>query len=113
MLGEVLGVALQRDQHNVSEAVCFELIARRYQMWEQFYGSKLRDRTDASGGGFNIDRDKRSLYLGQTRTTNSALVAPALDGWVSSQLKERASILKERRKAREEHDSLTDAGGKG
>lgn len=110
LFGEVLEVALQQDQYNVSEAACFELIARRYQMWEQFYGPKLRDRTDASGS--NIDRDERSLYLGQTRTTNSTVVAPDLEEWVSSQHKENATILKERRKVREDNDSA-DPGGKG
>lgn len=114
LLGEVLELALQQDQLDVPEGACFESIARRHQGWEQLYDSELRDRTDAGGGGSNMDRDERALFLAQTRPTNSVLVAPALKEWVTAQLKEKSSTLEERREARgEQHDTSKDGGGKG
>ena len=42
-ISEVLEVALGYDSLNVGELQCFEMLARRYQMWEQLYGQALRD----------------------------------------------------------------------
>ena len=59
---------------------------------------------------------ERHLFLGGARPKGSALVAPELEKRVAAQLGKEASILKERRKGREERELVAAAfapgGGK-
>ena len=40
-LAEVLEAAITYDQLNISELLCFEIICRRYQLWEEMYATQL------------------------------------------------------------------------
>ena len=69
-LSEILEQALAFDQLNASELCIFELVARRYQLFEEHYDNTFW-------------MDERQLFLGQERGRGKALVAPALESWVA------------------------------
>ena len=96
----MLETAMVYDQLNVSELATFELMARRYQLWEEKYAGPMR--TAETGDGAEDWLDERRLFLGQRRTTGHALVCPALESWIAERLREESAVLKERRKGREE-----------
>ena len=56
----------------------------------------------ATAGGDNAHLDNDRLFMGEERRHGRALVAPALEAWVSQKLSEESAVLKERRKANEE-----------
>lgn len=53
--------------------------------------------------------DERPIFLAHERSRGHMLIAPALEIWVSDRLREESSILKERRKGREERLLATGA----
>ena len=108
-LCEVLETGLAYDRLNLPDLQCFESICRRLQLWEEYYGEGLR-LSEAGGSLGSRDADERSIFLGHQHGRGVALVAPALSDFVSSRLKEKSTMLKERRKAREER--LAIGGGK-
>ena len=77
-------------------------------MWEEFYSAKLEEAKTARrpAGVSRFESDERSIFLGQPRSRALALVSPELEEYVALHLKERASVLKERRKAREERAAV-------
>ena len=99
-LSELIELACTVDQLNVGELVVFEVVARRFQLWEEVYAASLREAeagTDAAPW-----LDERQIFLGHERSRGHALVCPALETWVAERLKDESAILKERRKGREE-----------
>ena len=100
-LNEVLETSISRDALNIGELQCFELIARRVQLFEQQYAMALQEAHTKSSGVHSLEYDERSLFLGGV-ARGPALVCPALEKYVSVQLAEKSSLQKERRKAREE-----------
>ena len=107
-LCEVLETALAVDRLNLPDLQAFEMVVRRLQLWEEIYSDALR-RSEAAGG-YGTDADERSIFLGLSLGLCSALVSPSLSEFVSSRLKEKSGMLKERRKAREERESLHGPG---
>ena len=101
-LSNLLETALVYDGLNISQLACMELASRRYQYWEQHYQDTLRDGEAGSSGGKSFAASERGLFLGEQHSRATALVCPHLQEHVSSSLKDEASLLKERRKAREE-----------
>ena len=99
-LSEVIECGVARDFLNVCSLESFEQIARRYQMWEEFYSASLRAAECGEEGGEWLE--ERRLFLGAGRSKGQALVCPDLETHVSVQLHEEAQVLRERRKAREE-----------
>ena len=99
-LSDVMEQALQYDQLNISELGCFEAIARRYQMVEEMYSAALRDAEAGSGSSDWLD--ERHIFLGHERSRGHALISPELERHVAGKLQEESSVLKERRKGREE-----------
>ena len=90
LLCEVLQYALVYDQLDISSLVSYELVARRLQMLEEAYSANPKQpRFDA-----------QLHFMGQGRKT--AALAPALAAHVASEMRDEASVAKERRKAREE-----------
>ena len=77
-----------------------EIISRRFQLYEEYYGSTLQQ--SEGGAAAEIWMDERQLFLGQERGRGRALVAPSLEAWVATKLSAESQILKERRKGREE-----------
>ena len=100
-LNEVLETSISRDALNIGELQCFELIARRVQLFEQQYAMALQEAHTKSSGVNSLEYDERNLFLGGV-ARGPALVCPALEKYVSVQLSEKSSLQKERRKAREE-----------
>ena len=90
------------DQVNSPDLVVFEHISRRFQLWEEIYSDRLRDRSAGAHGQGGLDTEERSLYLGRKASPSAALVSPGLQTWVSTRVAERSAVLKERRKGREE-----------
>jgi hypothetical protein len=107
-LSDVVESALTYDQLNVSELLCFEHVARRYQMWEEIYAQSLREAESGSGSADWLD--ERQIFLGQGRSKGHALVCPLLEQWVAEQLKSESAVLKERRKGREEKQASRASG---
>ena len=96
------------DQLNCSELGIFELMARRFQLLEERYARQLLESEMGKAAedlGF-----EQALFMGADRSRGRALIAPALEEWVASKLKDEAAILKERRKGREERQ-LARSGG--
>ena len=101
VLSDILETAVQFDALNVPELLCFEMVARRYQVWEQFYKEELRRANHSSSLQTALDAEERDLYMGQRFSRSSALACPALESHVADVLKDRAALSKEKRKARE------------
>ena len=99
-LSELFELACTVDQLNVGELVVFEVIARRFQLWEEVYAASLREAEAGSEAAPWLD--ERQIFLGHERSRGHALVCPAFEVWVADRLKDESSILKERRKGREE-----------
>ena len=101
LLSQLLEVGTTIDQMQVCNLVTFELVSRRYQMWESAYKDLLRE-VDTGGSGGDDWLSERSLFLGVKNLRSSAIVMPELEDYVAKELAARAAVLKERRKAREE-----------
>lgn len=68
-LCEVLQMALQYDQLNITQCGCFELLARRLQFWESYYAKRLLEAVTPQGNASSrIDGEERNLFMGQERT---------------------------------------------
>ena len=114
-LSRLFEYALTYDQLNFGELASLELAGRRYQLLEEKYARMLVEAT-AGGDGAHLDNDR--LFMGEERRHGRALVAPALESWVSQKLAEESAVLKERRKAMEERqlarsNEVAPAGGRG
>eukprot|EP00971_Amphidinium_carterae_P279612 5550735-Amphidinium_carterae.1 len=72
---------LCRDQLNIAEISAFEVLARRWQLWEEIYGAELAE-TDA-GQGTDGKTSERETFLGSARGRSSALVMPELEEYVA------------------------------
>ena len=99
-ISELLEAFVCFDQLNASEISAVELVARRYQLYEEYYGHSLR--CVEGGASAEVWLDERQLFLGQDRGRGKALVCPLLEEWVAERLKSESAVLKERRKGREE-----------
>ena len=96
-----LEAGVSYDALNVSELLCFEMLARRYQVWEEFYKDSLRLSNVHASIQSALDAEERDLFMGQRYGRGAALVCPLLESHVAEVLKERSAIQKEKRKARE------------
>jgi len=109
----VIETAMTYDQIRVSECASFELLSRRLQLIEERYAKLLME---AEAGKDHEDKEyEMALFMGASRPNGSALICPALTEFISGRLREEASILKERRKGREERQLARgiDAGASG
>jgi hypothetical protein len=95
----MLECALVGDRLHVAGVEHFEMAARRFQLWEEFYAHQLK-QVDLGGGAAALD--ERRHFLGARRSTGLALIFPALETHVASKIDAEAQVLKARRKAREE-----------
>ena len=94
-LYKLLQVAMTVDQLDGSNLAVIELICREIQMIE----GKYSDRLTARAGALS---QESHLFLGTTMAQGNVCMCPALREHIASELRDEASILKERRKAREE-----------
>jgi len=106
-LSELIETAISFDQINVGELAMFESIARRFQLWEQFYADRLANRE----GGGSFEAEERLLFMGQGQSRALSLVSPKLREFMAKELSDKSAILKERRKAREERAMAADGKG--
>ncbi|CAK0911582.1 unnamed protein product, partial [Prorocentrum cordatum] len=97
LLSQLLEVGMAIDQMQVCNLATFELVSRRYQMWESAYKDLLRE-VDTGGSGGDDWLSERSLFLGVKNLRSSAIVMPELEDYVAKELAARAAVLKERRK---------------
>ncbi|CAK0863319.1 unnamed protein product, partial [Prorocentrum cordatum] len=97
LLSQLLEVGMTIDQMQVCNLATFELVSRRYQMWESAYKDLLRE-VDTGGSGGDDWLSERSLFLGVKNLRSSAIVMPELEDYVAKELAARAAVLKERRK---------------
>ena len=105
-LAQVMEVALVNDQMAIQNSEAFELLSRRWQMWEAAYQTELRsaEAGDASGDWLA----ERGVFLGIERLGTGAIIMPELEEHVAAKLGARAAVLKERRKAKEEASAARD-----
>jgi len=101
-ISQLFEVAATVDQLNTPALRCFELAARRYQLWEAAYEEQLRQADAGDAGAAWLS--ERDLFLGTEGSSRLALVMPELREHVAEKLADRAYVLRERRKAREEAD---------
>ena len=102
MLSELLERGLCFDALKLGELATFEIISRKYQLWEEYYKDVLRERNSGVDSSASLDADERAIFLGRPQNRGTALVSPDLEQFVADKLRDRAAILKERRKAKEE-----------
>lgn len=83
------------DQLNGANCACGELIMRQLMLVEE----RLKDRfTSASS-----DAADEAHLFGADLSRANLCIAPALSEWVAEEVRKESLVLKERRKAREEH----------
>jgi hypothetical protein len=87
------------DELDASNCAVGEIIARQVQLVEE----KHRDAGSKKTQGDSASSDSH-LYLGTTSTRGGLCICPALQDWISDELRREASVMKERRKAREERE---------
>ena len=106
----VLHTLVSYDQYDVSESAAAEIISRQIQMIEE----RHRDGGAQSSEGKNSAHSSQDthLFLGTAASRGGLCVCPALQEWISEELRRESSIMKERRKAREER-ALNNKGPKG
>jgi len=92
VLSSVLDAGAEVDQLNLPTLKAFELLARRMMVIEAAH------EVSASNPDYSLADD----YMGMGPGRGAALVAPGLRKHVSSKAKERADLMKERRKLGEE-----------
>ena len=100
----VVQLAVQYDQLNISELAAFELVLRRAQLAEYRLKDRILGSRAGSALGGDVDEDGY-LYLGTSETRGMLMIAPTLTSHISEELHREATILKERRKLREERQS--------
>ena len=96
LIMRVLELAIVFDQLNVAELASFELLLRKAQLAEW----RHRDRLLANGAD-DIGEDE-FLYLGTSETRGLLMVCPELSDHITAELHKEASVMKERRKLRDE-----------
>ena len=112
-LCKLLQVAATVDQLDCTNLGVIELICREIQMIEEKYAERLRSHSELS--------EESHHFLGTNMSKGNVCMSPALRDYIASEMRDEASILKERRKAREERqlqrappaDSGTSGGGGG
>jgi len=107
-LSELLEVGLTYDMLNAGAVAIMEMVARRYQLWEEVHSEALRIAEMGEGGADFAE--ERRLFLGLPRGRASALVMPALKDHIATEVAKEAAVLKERRKAREERQLVAGGG---
>ncbi|CAK0855216.1 unnamed protein product, partial [Prorocentrum cordatum] len=85
MLSEILELATTFDQLDVSNLASMESLCRHIQYIEQ----RIKKKREAGK-----DFDLQDYYLGRTRRTGGALMAPELQKWVAESAARDSSILK-------------------
>ncbi|CAK0896604.1 unnamed protein product [Prorocentrum cordatum] len=98
-LSRLFEYALTYDQLNFGELASLELACRRYQLLEERCARVLIAAT-AGGDSGHLDNDR--LFMGEEGRHGRALVALALESWISQKLPEESAVLKERRMAKGE-----------
>ncbi|CAK0884493.1 unnamed protein product, partial [Prorocentrum cordatum] len=96
-ISEVLERACVFDQLNCSELETFEVLSRRYQLWEELYAPEL-PAAKAGEEGDGSWLDERRMFLGSSRSKGAALVCPRLEGHAAGELAQESAILEEKRK---------------
>ena len=85
------------DQIDVFNSAAAEVVVRKIQLIEEKHRDRLLQHQGLVDQGDDIN-----LFTGAPGTRGGACVAPALQSWIAEQLAKESSVLKERRKAREE-----------
>ena len=98
----MLQAALCYDQLNAGSLASMEIIGRQLQLVEEKqYERSLKPDSVPNGAAADAH-----LYMGSGVNRGRVCVAPVLSDWIAEELRKEASVLKERRKAREERASL-------
>jgi hypothetical protein len=82
------------DQLDVGNLVSIECACRQLQYVEH----EVKKKADARRGDYSSE----AYFLGRTRRSGGALIAPELLKWVSEKAARDSAVLKEQRKAAEE-----------
>ena len=90
----VLETSLCYDQYNAAASAALELVCRQIQIAEDKLSHRFED----------VSSDHHSDYylMSGAQSKSQLCISPELKAWISSEVQKESSILKERRKAREE-----------
>ena len=93
-LCKILQAAVTVDQLDVSNLASLELVCRELQMVEERYSDRLRTQNALVEDG--------DFFTMTSVGQHNVCMSPELREWISDQVRVEASVMKERRKAREE-----------
>ncbi|CAK0881157.1 unnamed protein product [Prorocentrum cordatum] len=85
-ISEVLERACVFDQLNCSELETFEVLWRRYQLWEELRAPELHRAAEAGEEGDGSWLRERRVFLGSSQSKGAALVCPALEEHAAGKL---------------------------
>lgn len=94
IISEILEMAASVDQLDIGNLVSIECACRQLQYVEH----EVKKKADARRGDYSAE----AYFLGRTRRSGGALIAPELLKWVSEKAARDSAVLKEQRKAAEE-----------
>ena len=91
----ILQTLVSYDQVDVTNLAAGELIIRQLQLLEE-------RQQHASAAHDSVASEEQGLFMGTAAGAGATIISPQLKLWISTEMARDASVLKERRKAREE-----------
>ena len=98
---EMMETAICRDQLQVSNLLCFEILERKRQMVEEAYRQRADEQKLLKAASSSAAVLTSELFRGRSRMAGGAIISPLLIEYVAKKSGENSEILKQQRKALE------------
>ena len=96
-LSEIVEIAVEWDQLDVSNLQCFERLIRRLQVREEVQRLKIEEKRYKDGDSASLLACEH--FSGRARMAGGAIVCPLLLTYVAKKVGEEAELVKQQRKA--------------
>ena len=101
LAAEMMEAAICRDQLQVSNLLCFEILERKRQMVEEAYRQRADEQKLLKAASSSAAVLTSELFRGRSRMASGAIISPLLIEYVAKKAGENSEILKQQRKALE------------
>ena len=98
---EMMETAICRDQLQVSNLLCFEILERKRQMVEEAYRQRADEQKLLKAASHSAAVLTSELFRGRARMAGGAIISPLLIEYVAKKAGENSEILRQQRKALE------------